>query len=62
MELVAPPDLVGQVYRTGIGPAEVASLAPLVHVAAEQGDAVRSTSWRRRAASWPWRSRRSWSN
>ena len=38
--LSAPPDLVGQVYRSGMGPAEVASLAPLVHAAAEQGDAV----------------------
>jgi N-acetylmuramic acid 6-phosphate etherase len=38
--LGAPSDLVGQVYRTGMGPAEVASLAPLVHAAAEQGDAV----------------------
>lgn len=36
--LAAPPDLVGQVYRSGIGPAEIAALAPLVHAAAEQGD------------------------
>ncbi len=39
-DLAAPPDLVGQVYRTGMGPAEVAALAALVHAAAEQGDAV----------------------
>jgi len=38
--LSAPSELVGRVYREGLGPAGIAALAPLVEVAAARGDEI----------------------